>query len=70
MKAPACTRIPEFSGCVRREHHPLCHPPNASNSAPGFEGPDPGMAVSGQPGVVADLERRGLNANRDIDGLG
>ena len=64
MKDPACTRILGFSDCVQRELHPLCHTPNASKSAPGFdiEDPNPGMAASGDHGVAAALERRGLNA--------
>ena len=69
MKDPACTRILEFSDCVRRELHPLCHPPNASKSAPGFEDPNPGMTASGRHGVAAALERRGLNARWGVDGL-
>ena len=61
MKDPACTQIPEFSDCVGREIHPLCLPQKASNSAPGFEDPNPGLAAYGHPVVVADLDRRGLN---------
>ena len=69
MKDPACTRIMGFSDCVWRELHPLCHPPNASKSAPGFEDPNPGMAASSHLRIAAALERRGLNARWGVDGL-